>query len=178
MSSCDRRSLLAGLGWAGLRLGGLGLGGLGLGTLALAGCGLTPVHAPGGTGRALRGAVRAADPVSRADYQFVAALEDLLGRPGPARFDLAYRIAVQRIEAGRVQGLGATRSILAGSVDYTLAEAGLERARGRVAAEAVYSTTATQLATQTAAEDAELRLMRMLADSLVSRLLADPQLAA
>jgi LPS-assembly lipoprotein len=161
MSSCDRRSLLAGLG-----------------ALALGGCGFAPVYAPGGTGRALRGTVRAADPVTRADYQFVAELENLLGRPEGARFDLAYRIAVRRIEAGRVQGLGATRIILAGSVDYSMAEAGLERARGRVAAEAAYSTTATQLATQTAAEDAELRLMRMLADGLVNRLLADPALAA
>jgi LPS-assembly lipoprotein len=158
MSSCDRRALLMALG-------------------ALAGCGFAPVHAPGGTGRALRGTVRAADPVTRADFQFVAALEDLLGRPEGARFDLVYRLSVQRIEAGRIQGLGATRIILAGHADYTLAEAGLERARGRVAAEAAYSTTATQLATQTAAEDAELRLMRMLADGLVSRLLADPALA-
>jgi LPS-assembly lipoprotein len=160
MSSSSRRAVLTGLG-----------------ALALAGCGFTPVYAPGGTGRALRGAVRAADPVTRADFQFVAALEDLLGRPERARFDLDYRIAVTRLDAGRVQGLGATRVILTGRADYTLAEAGLERARGHVSAEAVYSTTATQLATQTAAEDAELRLMRMLADALARRLLADPALA-
>lgn len=149
-----------------------------IGLAALAGCGFRPVYAPGGTGRALQGAVRAADPVTRGDYQFVAALEDRLGRPEAARFDLAYRIGVERIEAGRIQGQGATRILLSGAVDYTLTEAGRTRARGRVAAESAYSNTATQLAAQTAEDDAELRLMRMLADALVTRLLADPALAA
>lgn len=150
----------------------------GLGVLALAGCGFRPVHAPGGAGQALQGRVRAADPVTRGDYQFLAALEDRLGRPQAARFDLAYRITVHRTEAGRIQGQGATRVILSGTADYTLTEAGAERARGRVQAESAFSTTATQLAALTAEEDAELRLMRMLADSVVTRLLADPALAA
>jgi LPS-assembly lipoprotein len=146
--------------------------------MVLTGCGFSPVYAPGGPGRALRGMVRATDPVTRADFQFVSALEDLLGRPEGARFDLTYRTTITRLESGRVEGLGATRVILSGRIDYTLTEAGLERARGRVTAESAYSTTATQLATQTAAEDSELRLMRMLADSVANRLLADPALAA
>lgn len=162
MSSCDRRAALAGL----IALGALGA------------CGFRPVHAPGGTGAALRGQVRATDPASRADYQFVAALEDLLGRPAPGRFDLGYRLAVTRLEAGRIQGLGATRILLQGALDYTLSEAGLERARGRVTAEAAFSTTATQLSAQTAEDDAEARLARMLAEAVVARLLADPALAA
>ena len=155
----DRRALLAGL-------------------LAVGACGFRPVYGPGGTGTALQGQVRAADPVSRTDYLFLAALEDRLGRPDPGRFDLAYRIAVTRLEAGRIQGVGATRIVLTGTLDYTLAEAGLERARGRVTAEAAFSITATQLAAQTAEDDAEARLMRMLAEALVARLLADPRLAA
>lgn len=161
MSSFNRRAVLAGLGG-----------------LALAGCGFSPVYAPGGTGRALRGAVRATDPVTRRDFQFVAALEDALGRPEGARFDLDYRLTVTQIEAGRVQGLGATRIILSGALDFTLTETGMTRSQGQVRAETAYSTLSTQLATQTAAEDADLRLMRMLADTLVSRLLADPALAS
>ncbi len=155
----DRRMVLAGL--------------MGLGA-----CGFRPVYGPGGTGTALQGQVRAADPVTRADYQFLAAFEDRLGRPAPGRFDLAYRIAVARLDAGRIQGVGATRIVLTGTLDYTLAEAGLERARGRVSAETAFSTTATQLAAQTAEDDAEARLARMLAEALVARLLADPRLAA
>ena len=150
----DRRSLLAGLG-----------------ALALTGCGFRPAYAPGGTGRALQGRVRAADPVTRGDYQFVMALEERLGRPEAVRFDLAYVITVERIT-------GTTRVLLTGRADYTLTEAGAERARGRVTAETAYSITATQLAVQTAEDDAEMRLMRMLADSVVLRLLADPALSA
>jgi len=161
MSSSDRRAVLAGLG-----------------ALALAGgCGFRPAYAPGGAGRSLQGQVRAADPVSRADFQFLTAFEDRLGRPAAPRFELAYRIAVDRTDAGRIQGQGATRVLLAGRLDYDLTESGRSLAQGRVSAETAFSTTATQLAAQTAAEDAELRLMRMLADGLIDRLLADPTLA-
>lgn len=162
MSSCDRRAALTGL----IALGALGA------------CGFRPVYGPGGSGAALRGQVRAADPTTRAEQRFVAAFEDLLGRPEPGRFDLAYGLTVTRLDAGRIQGLGATRILLQGALDYTLAEAGLERARGRVTAEAAFSTTATQLSALTAEEDAEVRLARMLAEALVARLLADPGLAA
>lgn len=148
-----------------------------LSALALGACGFRPVHVPGGTGAALRGRVRAADPATRTEQIFVAAFEDRLGRPGRARFDLAYELSVTPIEGGRIQGLGSTRIVLSGMLDYTLAESGLERARGRVTAESAYSTTATQLAALTAREDAEARLARMLADALIARLLADPALA-
>lgn len=158
--------------------GRMGRRGLLLAGLALAGCGFRPVHAPGGTGAALQGQVRATDPTTRAEQQFVAALEDRLGRAERGRFDLAYALTVTPIEGGRIQGLGATRIVLSGRLDYTLAEGGLERARGRVTAEAAYSTTATQLAALTAEEDAQARLMRALAEALVARLLADPALAA
>jgi LPS-assembly lipoprotein len=155
----DRRALLAGL-------------------LAVGACGFRPVYGPGGTGRTLQGRVRAADPVSRADYLFLAAFEDRLGRPDPGVYDLTYRITTDRVEAGRIQGLGATRILLNGALDYTLTQGGTRRAAGRVTAEAAFSTTATQLAAQTAEDDAEARLMRMLAEALVARLLADPSLAA
>ena len=47
---------------------------------------------------------------------------------------------------------------------------------GSVSGNTAYSSTGTQLATQTAAEDAEARLMRMLAESLVARLFVEPGL--
>jgi len=150
----------------------------GLGALAVTGCGFAPVYAPGGTGRALMGTVRADDPVSRADYQFVAALEERLGRPTAARYALAYRIAQARVETGAIRGIGASRIQLRGALDFTLTETatGTEVAQGRIEADSAYSTTSTQLATLAAAEDAELRLMRMLADGLVTRLMTEPGL--
>lgn len=147
------------------------LGLIGLATTA--GCRFTPVYAPGGTGRVLQGAVRADDPTRRHEYQFVAALEERLGRPDTPRYALSYRIAQRRFggDASRVQIQGALQYVL------TDMATGAEIASGRIDGDAGFSTTSTQLAEQAAAEDAELRLMRMLADSLVLRLITLPGLA-
>lgn len=146
------------------------------GAFALAGCGFRPVHGPGGTGRVLRNAVRVDDPVSRADFQFLHAFEDLLGRPSAPRFALAYTIATRSVEGGSVESFGATRIQIFGTLDFTLTEiaTGATLAEGQVLGNTVYSTTGTQLSTLTAAEDATLRLMRMLAESLVTRLYTEP----
>lgn len=149
-----------------------------LGALALAGCGFRPVHGPGGTGGALMGQVRAADPATRAEFGFVAALEERLGRPAPGRLALGYRLAIARVGAAQIDAIGVTAINLRGRLDYTLTEGAATRAQGRVVADTWFSTTATQFATQAAEEDAEARLARMLADAVVARLLADPALAA
>ncbi len=146
----------------------------GLAALAgLTGCGFAPVHAPGGAGRALMGAVRADDPVTRRDYQFVAALEELVGRPQAPRYALGYTIRQSALDrdAARVQ--------LHGRLDYVLTDiaTGTEITSGRVENFTGYSTSSTQLAQLAAAEDAELRLMRILADSVVTRLMLLPNLA-
>ncbi|KPQ06013.1 MAG: ABC-type lipopolysaccharide export system outer membrane lipoprotein component LptE [Rhodobacteraceae bacterium HLUCCA12] len=157
MSLSDRRSVLLGLA----------------AVAGLAGCRFSPVYAPGGVGRALQGAVRADDPSRRDEYHFVAAFEERLGRPVSPRYALSYRIGQRRIggDASRVQVLGV--------LEYVLSDiaGGQEIAAGRVDASAGYSRTGTQLAEQAAAEDAEVRLMRMLVDSLVLRLTALPDLS-
>lgn len=152
----------------------------GLAALALAGCGFRPVYGEGGAGRALRHAVRAADPVSPEDFHFVAALEEVLGRPDAPRFDLAYVIALREAGGGTVQGLGATRMQVFGTLDFTLTDAGTgaQVAQGQITGDSAYSSTGTQLATLTAAEDARLRLMRSLAERLVTRLYAVPGLTS
>lgn len=153
----------------------------GLGALtATAACGFSPVYGPSGNGRALRGAIRVDDPVSRGDFQFVSAFEDLLGRPNAARYGLAYTIMQTNIEAGSIQYIGATRVQRFGVLDFVVTDlsSGAEVATGQVANNTTYSTTSTQLATLTAAEDAELRLMRILAEALVTRLYTEPGLTA
>jgi len=153
----------------------------GLGALSLtAACGFRPVYGNGGAGQALRSAVRADDPVSRGDFQFVSAFEDLLGRPTSARYGLAYAITKSEVEAGSIQDIGATRIQLFGTLDFTVTDlgTGLAVANGQVANNATYSTTSSQLATLAAAEDAELRLMRILAEALVTRLYTEPGLTA
>lgn len=142
--------------------------------LPLAACGFSPAYAPGGPGQALRQQVRAADPVTSRDFDFVAAFEERLGRPTAPRYDLAYEIATSERGAAQLSGLGATRITLFGTVRYTLTETGTDTVitQGNLRNFTNYSTTDTQLATRRAQEDAEARLMRILADQVAARLLA------
>lgn len=157
MWSSDRRGVLAGLG-----------------ALALAGCGFTPAYAPGGAGRSLRGRVRPATPANDAEFAFVRAFEDRLGRASAPEFELRHRITTSERGAARVRALGATRVSLFGTLVYEL----VDLASGEVVTEGSlrnftnYSTTDTQLATRRAAEDAQARLMTILADQVAARLIA------
>ncbi len=155
MSWCDRRALL-------------------LGGLALAGCGFRPAHAPGGSGVALRGQVRADAPTDDAGFAFVAALEDRLGRPQGARYALSYTLSTTERGAARIRGVGETRIALLGTVDYALTDRGSGDtvASGSLRSVTSYSTTANQLSTLRAREDAQARLMRILAQQVATRLLA------
>ncbi|CUX83862.1 MAG: lipopolysaccharide export system outer membrane lipoprotein component LptE [Roseibaca calidilacus] len=145
-----------------------------LGALALAGCGFTPAYAPGGPGAALRGQVRADDPTDSLGFAFVGALEERLGRPQTVRYALSYTITTSERGAASVVGVGATRIALLGRIDYALTDtaSGETVASGNLRNVTNYSTTDNQLATQRAREDAEERLMRILADQVATRLLA------
>ncbi len=142
--------------------------------LPLAACGFRPAYGPGGPGQALRGQVRAADPSSALDFAFVGALEDRLGRPQAARFALAYDIAVEERGGARVRDVGDSRFQVFGQVSFALTDAtdGAEISAGTVQNFTAYSATSTQLATRMAQQDAERRLMGILADQVVTRLLA------
>lgn len=142
--------------------------------LPVAGCGLTPAYAPGGAGQALRGQVRTQDPTNAAEFDFVAAFEERLGRAQAARYDLAYQISLSERGSARVAGLGETRVSLIGTLTYSLTEqaTGANVTSGQVRNFTNYSTTSTQLATLRAREDAQRRLMRILADQVATRLLA------
>ena len=156
-------------------LGGAGLSSAMAGTLS--GCGFTPVYGPDGAGRTLTGSIRADDPVTRRDFNFVSALEDRLGPPGDGVFHLAYTIDITETERGAVRTVGATRNLMRGQLRYVLTRAdGTAVTDGQVGANTAYSLTSTQLATLAAREDAELRLVRMLVDAMVSRLMIDPAL--
>lgn len=142
--------------------------------LPLAACGFTPAYAPGGAGQALRGQVRASDPVTSQDFDFVAAFEQRLGRPAAPGMELAYQITTSERGAAQLSGLGSTRITLFGEITYSLTDiaSGETLTSGRLRNFTNYSTTDTQLATRRAQEDAEKRLMRILADQVAARLMA------
>lgn len=161
MSSFDRRKLLIALS--------------GLFVLGTAGCGMRPAYGPGGAGHALRGRVRAEDPQTRNDQLFMARIEERLGPPQQVEFALSYDISTG---SDAVLGSGSlvdSRSQIFGRASYELRrtdENGAVIDSGDVTQFVGYSTTSTPLANRAAREDAQARLMALLADGVVTRLLA------
>lgn len=139
---------------------------------ALAGCGFTPVYAPGQSGAALRGAVAVQAPVDRADYTLATRLEERLGMAPAATYRLSYRITQETEDQAISPDQRIQRIALLGSVDYTLTEIATGRVvlSDRVSDFTGYNTTGTTVATRTAEQDAERRLMVILADHMVEEL--------
>jgi LPS-assembly lipoprotein len=142
--------------------------------LALAACGFTPAYAPDGAATVLTGTVRAADPTDRNGFDFVERVEERIGRPQDHRYDLDYRIQTEAIGVGLTADNKITRYNLKGVVDYTLtrADTGEKVAAGRVQSFTAYAATGSTVAGLAAEEDAATRLMRILADQIVARLIA------
>lgn len=146
---------------------------LGAGALALlAGCGFQPVYGPGGAGNRLFGKVRARDPVTYQDFAFNRRLDERLGGEGDL-YDLDYRLSVGVVAQAITPDEVTTRYSLNGTADFALKDrAGTVLAEGRVSSFTSYSTTGTTIATLAAEGDARERLALMLADQVVTRLLA------
>lgn len=148
-----------------------------LSALALAACGFTPVYGPGGTGGKLFGKVRTADPVSPDDFAFAGRMAERLGPDSTAAYELSWRMLIAVVPQAITPEEVTTRYALNGSVNYVLTETSTGRpvTRGQVSSFTSYSTTGTTIATMTAEQDAHRRLARLLADQVVTRLLAlDP----
>ncbi|MCF3974178.1 LPS assembly lipoprotein LptE [Paracoccus salsus] len=143
------------------------------GLLALTGCGLTPVYGPQGAGTRLFGKVRPRDPQTYQDFGFNQRLAERLGPDGDAIYDLDYRLSVGVVPQAITPDEVTTRYSLNGTADFALTDAaGRKLAEGRVSSFTSYSTTGTTIATLAAEGDARERLARMLADQVVTRLLA------
>lgn len=143
-----------------------------LAPLALIACGFTPLYGPAGEASGLQGAVRAEDPVDKAGFDLVRHLEARLGRPTAPRFDLAYTIQTAARGVGVTADGATTRYTLVGSVDYTLTDrsSGAVLTSGTVDSFTAYSATGSTIAGLSAAQDAQDRLMRILAERIASRL--------
>jgi len=139
----------------------------------LAGCTFTPAYGPGGPAVGLQGAIRSDDPKDKNGFDLVGRLEDRLGRPQAPRFQLGYSITTAAIGVGITPQNAITRYHLTGAVDWVLSDnSGTRLAGGRVESFTAYSATGSTVAGLAAEEDAALRLMRILADQIVTRLLA------
>ena len=142
--------------------------------LLLAACAFSPALAPGGAATALLGTVYVQDPTDKSGFDLVERLEERLGRPESPRYDLAYTITTETVGVGFTTDNQITRYNVKGVIDYTLTDraSGTRVAGGRVQNFTAYAATGSTVAGLAAEEDAGLRLMRILADQIVARLIA------
>lgn len=139
---------------------------------ALPACGFTPVYGPGGTGSALQGAVLVDAPISRDGYLLTQELETRLGRANPGRYGLSYSIAMGEESMAIARDDVTTRFNLLGDITYALRDLDTQVviASGKVSNFTGYSASGSTVATQAAERDARQRLMTMLAEQIVTRL--------
>lgn len=145
-----------------------------LAPIVLAACGFTPANAPGGAATRLLGTVWVQDPGDKNGFDLVERLEERLGRPEVIRYDLGYTITTETVGVGITTDNRITRYNLKGVIEYTLTErsSGARVTGGRVQSFTAYSATGSTVAGLAAEEDAATRLMRILADQIVARLIA------
>jgi LPS-assembly lipoprotein len=140
----------------------------------LAACGFAPAYAPGGAAIALRGTVALAEPADRDGFEFAARLEDRLGRATAPRFRLDWSVETTPVGAGITPTGAITRYTLKGRARFALTalEGGRAVTSGEVESFTSYATSGSTVATLTAEDDARRRLMVILADQVVARLIA------
>jgi LPS-assembly lipoprotein len=148
-----------------------------LGLMALAGCGFSPAYAPGGAALALRGRISFTTADTPFDFRLAAALEKRLGRADAPSYALAVTTTVSEVSAAITQEGSVTRFNLPGRADWVLRDDTTDKvlATGTATNFASYSATGTTVATRTAARDAAARLAVMLADIIVTQLIAAAQ---
>lgn len=142
--------------------------------LAVAACGFQPVYGTGGNGQKLQGRVLVSEPDNRDAFLVTRRIEQRLGRGSDPVYDLSL-VVTSRADGLAVNQQGyITRYNLLGAADYVLTDTrnGQIAASGSVDNFTGYSTTSTTVATLAAERDARQRLMVILADQIVTRLLS------
>ncbi|MCB1334437.1 MAG: hypothetical protein KDK26_12485 [Roseivivax sp.] len=138
---------------------------------ALSACGFTPAYAPDGAAQRLLGTIALAEPASRAEYLLAQRLEERLGRAAVPVWRLSTKLSINDQGLGTSTDGRTTRMQLRGSVALTLTGAdGATVLTDTIEGFVGYSTTGSTVATLAAARDAEERLMVILADQIVDRL--------
>ncbi len=142
--------------------------------LPLAACGFTPAYAPGGPAEKLQGGIRAADPNDKKGYDLVSRLEERLGRGDGSRLPAQLSDQAPRKSGSAITTSNAiTRYDVVGKISYRVTNAaGQEMTKGDVDSFTSYSAAGSTISTITDQEAAYTRLMQILADQIVTRLVA------
>ncbi|KUP95027.1 LPS assembly lipoprotein LptE [Tritonibacter horizontis] len=153
-------------------------------SVGLAACGFQPVYGPGGAASALRERVLVQAPESIGPstdvdaYYLVRQLETRLGRAQAPDFRLDLTLTTREMGQAITADGNITRYSLTGEVGYSLTRLsdGQVAASGEISNFSGYSASGTTVQTLASEKDAHQRLMVMLADQIVTRLYASPQL--
>ena len=145
-----------------------------LSAAALTGCGFSPVYAPDGPGQALLGSIAVDAPKTRDEQTLARQVETRLGRASAPRYALSYDLDIREERMAVSATNIATRFNLIGQAGYTLTDTGTGAVvtQGSVSQFTGYSATGTTVATLAAERDAHERLTKILADLIVTRLMA------
>lgn len=140
----------------------------------LAACGFTPVYGPGGTGSALQNRVLVTAPEDRNSFVLTREIETRLGRAESAAYGLDVTITTTQERLAIDPEGNTTRFNLVGVADYALRDtaSGQIVTSGTVENFTGYSATGTTVATLAGEQDAQDRLMTILAEQIVTRLYA------
>lgn len=139
--------------------------------LLLSACGFEPVYGPGAEG--LTGQVIVEEPGSREAFVLVRALERRLGRAEGAGYRLETDLDVTEDAAALTPDRQITRFTLTGSARWRLFDqAGVLVATGEARSFTAYSATGTTAETLANEADARDRLSDILAERIVTELLA------
>lgn len=149
-------------------------------TAALAGCGFKPAYGPSGTASVLMNQVVIDEPTGNNTYLLVRELEGRLGRVSSGKYGLSVSVtSEQRSIAKSISGVTSRYDVLA-TADYALRDLDTKEVltSGKVDSFTGYSTTGSTVATLAAETDAYERLMVILADQILSKLVIfSPNLA-
>lgn len=140
----------------------------------VAACGFAPAYGPSGAGENLRHKITLSDPKDRDGFEFANRLEDRLGTPTAANYRLDWSVSSKPMGAGLLPSGAITRYTLQGQASYALItqDSGKTVTSGKVDSFTSWSTSGSTVATLTAENDAHRRLMIILADQVVGRLIA------
>lgn len=140
----------------------------------LAACGFTPAYGPGGSGSKLRGRVALPDPKTPDDFAFNARMAERLGGEG-GQYRLTYTLTLAATPQIRSLDNTTSRFALNGQASFRLTDtSGTTVTEGQVSSFSSYEAIGTTVATVAAEADARARLATMLADQVMTRLLAAP----
>jgi LPS-assembly lipoprotein len=147
---------------------------------AVAGCGFAPAYGPSGAASKLQSQITVDAPSDRDQQLLVQELENRLGRAASGQYQLSYDLTYDQERMAVSADNTTTRFNIVGQADYALRDGYSQQVltQGTVTGFTGYSTTSSTVATRASEQDARERLAVMLADRIVTRLIAaSPEIA-